>query len=68
MCPFSITMVGSVISSLALPRNARQWLEVYAAFKTLQTVLQQQIFDIMHSGALEKRQYTMVQGVQTTME
>jgi hypothetical protein len=60
-------MVNCVTFSLALSGNARQQLKV-AAFKIPKIGLQQLIFNIMHSGALEKRQCTMVQKAQTLMQ
>jgi len=61
-------MTGHFTFSLVLPGNARQLLGVYAAFRTPRIGLRQPIFDIMHSGVLEKRQCATAQRVQMSME
>jgi hypothetical protein len=68
MSLFSITTAGHVTFSLVLPGSARHQLGVYAAFRTPKIGLRQPIFDIMHSGVLEKRRYIMAQRVQMSAE
>ena len=68
MSPFNITTTDPATFSLALPENARQLLAVYATFKIPKTGPQLPIFDIMHSGALEKKQCKMVQGAKMSIE
>ena len=68
MSQFSIMMAGCTTSSPVLPRVARQWLGVCAAFRIPKTGPQLRTFGITHSGALEKRQCIMAQRVWALME
>jgi len=61
-------MTDRVTFSLALPGDARRLLVVYAAFRIPKTGPQLQIFDIMHSGASEKKRCETVQRAEMSME